>query len=96
VTEKTATAIEGLAVLRNLAANTDVGTTMDRATEYLTMTEGVLYAIENPPSTTAVVRDLWSGWLVGAGSGWFGRGVGVGVSRSTSAAGVAGLVSVRG
>jgi hypothetical protein len=48
------------------------------------------------PSTTAVVRDLWSGWLVGAGSGWFGRGVGVGVSRSTSAAGVAGLVSVRG
>ncbi|WP_344220775.1 hypothetical protein [Kribbella sancticallisti] len=50
ITEKTATAIEGLAVLRNLAANTDVGTTMDRATEYLTMTEGVLYAIENPPS----------------------------------------------
>jgi hypothetical protein len=49
VTEATARAIEGLAVLKNLAANSDTATTQDRATEYLTMTEGVLYAIENPP-----------------------------------------------
>lgn len=35
------------------------------------------------------------GGLRGVGSGRFGRGVGGGVSRSTSAAGVAGLVSAR-
>ncbi|TCC35107.1 hypothetical protein [Kribbella sindirgiensis] len=41
--------IEGLAVLRNLAAHTDTETSLDRAAEYLAMTESVLYAIENPP-----------------------------------------------
>jgi hypothetical protein len=48
VTHETANSVEGLAVLKNLAAMTDVQTSAQRAENFLALVEGVLFAIENP------------------------------------------------
>jgi hypothetical protein len=50
VTEETLRAVEGLSVLRNLAAHGRAGeVTVERAVDYLALADAVLYAIRNKP-----------------------------------------------
>lgn len=47
ISEETLRAIEGLATLRNLAAHGRGDLSTDRALEYLTLAEAVMYAVDN-------------------------------------------------
>jgi hypothetical protein len=50
ISEETARAIDGLTILRNLAAHGRDGVTPDRAREFLTLAEAVLYQLGSPSS----------------------------------------------
>jgi hypothetical protein len=50
ISEETLGAIEGLSVLRNLAAHSGGDIGVDRARDYLALADAVLYALRSKPS----------------------------------------------
>lgn len=53
ITVESESAIRGLATLRNLTAHNDgsgLGVSVEKAREYVSLAEGVLYALSRPPS----------------------------------------------
>jgi hypothetical protein len=52
VTPETAKAVEGITIMRNLAAHGRASeVTLDRARDYLALTDAVLYALRQKPTT---------------------------------------------